>query len=816
MTPRRPGPEFPTLLHRLIVVLALAACGSAPAGAGTPAPGQPLQLYGNESAAYAEGARSGFYNPAGLGVRYPAEVFGSRTCFEGGGWIHRWAVGRGGFALQGEHVKDVSQRYGFTLAAGGTALRWGLANDWRVDARTHEVVADHRLGVLSRPAPWLALGGVADHLSQPVFGGEERTREYTLALGLRPLALSPVLAHGWGTRLTLTSDVILAKAGRWDQARVRFGGELEALPGVLLRGTVEDHRGLHLGVALRGVTGGSAAQRASTDGRRRYDSYAVSFHSGEERTLLAGSHERRVAVVRVAGALGDDALSGFSLMGGSDVTPVRPLHDQLQRALEDPLTRGVFLDLGGVGNMAQIEELRPRLARLRAAGKPVVAFMEYGGGRADFYLAGACDRIVMAPEAEPVPLGLRAERRYYRSLLAGWGIRVDRASYGRYKSAYRNFSVDSTSDADREAIERGLDVSQELLVSALAADRGMDRARLLIVLDGRPWRAGDLRQAGLIDSVGYREDALAMLGRLCGLGEKPRRARLERRPEARREWAVPAPVAVVYASGGIETGRSGGDLLLGPSMGSETVIAQLERAFERPGVKAVVLRVESPGGSALASDLIHHATLRLKRETKKPLIVSMGGVAGSGGYYISIGADCIYADRFTRTGSIGVVTLKPSLEQFYAKHGVRQDDFERGAWMRGWSTSRDWTSADQAIADSATLRFYHRFVERVAAGRGMTWDEVHAVAQGRVWMGGDALERRLVDRIGGLEDAVAEARRRARVPEGARIRLLEYRRPSPGLLRQFIGRTVGEAWRDATRIPAPGAMLYWTDEDAAP
>jgi protease-4 len=230
-------------------------------------------------------------------------------------------------------------------------------------------------------------------------------------------------------------------------------------------------------------------------------------------------------------------------------------------------------------------------------------------------------------------------------------------------------------------------------------------------------------------------------------------------------------------------------------------------------VKAVVLRVESPGGSALASDLIHHATLRLKRETKKPLIVSMGGVAGSGGYYISVGGDRIYADRFTRTGSIGVVTVKPSLEQFYAKRGVRQDDFERGAWMHGWSTNRDWTAADQAVADSATLRFYHRFVDRVAAGRGLTWSAVDSVAQGRVWMGEDALARQLVDRIGGLEDAVADASLRAGVPRGARIRLQEYRRPAPGLLQRLVGRSVGEAWRDATRMPAPGAALYWVDDD---
>jgi protease-4 len=799
----RPG--FPASWRGRVAVLALAACASATTAAGVPAPEPPTQFTGNESAAYAEGARSAFGNPAGLGVRHAIELFGSGTSFEDGERVQRWALGLGSLGLHGEQWKDAGRRFGLTQTAGGAALRLGYTVEWQVNPNTHRAVADQRYGLLSRPAPWLALGGVINHLFQTPGPDGQRTREYTLALGLRPLALDPVRAHGWGTRLTLTSDVVLTEGGRREQARVRFGGELEALPGVLLRATVEDQRGLSLGIGLRGVKGGVAGQRASVNGRRSYDSYAVSFHSGEERTVLAGRAERRVAAVLVAGVLGDD-----------NGTRVRPLHDQLRRALEDPLTRGVFLDLRGVGNMAQIEELRPRLARLRAAGKPVVAFMEYGGGRADFYLAGACDRIVMAPEAGPAPLGLRGELRYYRSLLADWGIRVDRTSYGKYKSAFRNYSVDSTSDADREAIERGIDVSQELLVSALATDRRMDRERLLTLLDGRSWRAEDLRQAGLIDSVGYREDALAVLGRLCGLGEKPHQVALTRRFEAQREWTVPAPVAVVYASGAIETGKSGGSLLMGRSMGSETVIAQLERAFQHPGVKAVVLRVESPGGSALASDLIHHATLRLKRETKKPLIVSMGSVAGSGGYYISLGADRIYADRFTRTASIGVVSIKPSFEQFYAKHGVRQDDFERGAWMRGWSGNRDWTAADQAIADSSTMRFYHRFVELVAAGRGLTWSAVDSVAQGRVWMGEDALERRLVDQIGGLEDAVAEARRRARVPEGEKIRLLEYRRPDPGLLQRLVGGVVGEAWSDATRMPAPGAMLYWTDEDATP
>ena len=806
---------------RLAAVLALAACACAPAARAAPTPAQPLLVWGNESAAYAESARSIFYNPACLGLRYPADLFASWTQPASGPDVYRMALGVGGFGLQGERIRDAAQRYGFTTASGSERLRYGLANDWLVDEATHEVRSDQRAGVISRATPWLSLGAVVDHVFEPVLRGVALPRTYTLAAGVRPLALDPARAHGWGTRLTLTSDVILPERGEARQTRVRVGGEFEALPGLLVRGSVEDRGGYHLGLTLHGVNasygGQSAIARGGTHRRwvRAYESEAISVHTGEERTLLTSRPEQRVAEVRVAGDLGDDALAGVSLFGGTEVTPVKPLHDQLERALEDPLTRGVFLDLRGAENMAQIEELRPRIARLRAAGKPVVAFLEYGGGRADFYLASACDRVVITPEAEPVPLGLHAERRYYRKVLESWGLRVDRSSWGQYKSAYRNFSVDSTPPPDREAIERGLDVSQDLFVSALAADRQRDRDDIARVLDGRPWRASDLQSAGLADSVGYREDAKRILGRLCGLGDKPRAVELLKHPAARREWTVRTPVAVIYASGSIITGRSGGDLLMGPAMGSETVAAQIERAFRRRDVKAVVLRVESPGGSVLASDLILHATERMKRETKKPLIVSMGSVAASGGYYISMGGDRIFADRQTRTGSIGVVLVKPSLEGWYAKHDVRQESFDRGAWMRGWSTNWDWTPADQAIADSATRRFYHRFVERVAAGRGMGWDAVDAVAQGRVWWGDDAREHGLVDRIGGLEDAIAEARRRARIPEAEKIEPLEYRRPRPGLLQQLVNRTVREAWREATRTSAPGSMLYW-DEDEAP
>jgi protease-4 len=773
-----------------------------------------MTLFGNESVAATDGAWGFVVNPAAGGLRYPAELLFALTDLEPTGRLYRGAWTRGGVGLAGSTLKDGPHSWTLAFGGGQDRLRLGTsATRLREPGGTR--ATDYTLGLLSRPAPWISLGAVAEHLTQPSFLGARLGRTYAAGLGLRPLALARAKAHEWGPRFTLTADVLMAEDASRRQARVRLGGELELVPGLALRAAVQDHGGFQLGIGLLGARAGYHASAAfDRDHDRLGVTHALSIHQGEERSVFTGPKLRRVAVVRMGGVLGDDALSGFTLTGGAEATtPVASLHHTLERALEDPLTRGVLLDLRGVGNMAQLEELRPRIARLRKAGKPVVAYMENGGGRGDLYLAAACDRVVAGEEAYFAGLGLRAERRYYRGLLADWGLRLDRSSTGRYKSAYRNFSVDSTPPADRGVIERSLDTSQELFVAAVAGDRRMDRERLLRVLDGRAWSPRELQRAGLVDSIGYREDALRVLGRLARLGDRPRTVNLARLPAVERAWTVPGRIAVVYASGAIDTGPSGNDLLMGPYMGSETVVRQLEHAFHEPGVRAVVMRVESPGGSGLASNLIDHAVQRLKRETRKPFIVSMGGVAGSGGYYIAAHGDRIFADRYTRTGSIGVLTLKPSLEGWYAKHGVREDDFERGRYMRGTSTARDWDAEMQATADSAIADYYRGFVAKVADGRGLAWAQVDSVAQGRVWMGEDALQHRLVDEIGGLEAAVAEARRRAGIPAAEKIRLVEYRRPHPPFWERLAGSAVSAVWARSSHLPAAGAVYYLADDD---
>ena len=764
-------------------------------------PSLPIAILGDESVAASDDARAYLFNPAAIGWRYPRELLVSWAKYD----EHReWNTGIATLqrlAFVFTRQRDTSQTYGIGFSAGGDQFRIGWASYVLVAGQPRrERDLDDRAGVLYRPRPWLSAAATVAHVFEPEFRGLRLAREYTLGLGLRPLAWSCAAAHAAGTRLTLTGDVTMVDDGDWRQSRVRVGGSLEPIRGVELRLMVEDHRSLKLGVTVRGPRAAFSAAEVRVDDARAYESYTVSSHAGEDAALVVPRSEQRVAVVRMGGALADEALAG-GVLGGGGATPSAPLHDQLERALADPLTRGVFLELSGVAGMAQLEELRPRITRLEHAGKPVVAYMQYGGGRGDLYMASAASRTYASPAADFVGLGLRSERRYYRRALERFGVRMERASVGDFKSAYRNYSVDSTPRADSSVIQRMLAQRQNLFVGTVATARAIPPERLQAVLDGREYQAGTLAKLGVIDSVGWREDALAELGRLTGLGRKPRAVDLARNPEACTRWATPARIAVVYAGGAIVDGRNRMDVLDGGVMGDQTITAQLEHAFRAPGIRAVVLRVESPGGSAAASYLMDHAVERLKRETGKPLVVSMGSVAASGGYFMAAHADKIFADKNTVTGSIGVLFVKPSFEGAYAKLGVRQDEFERGEYMRGLSYSRDWRPRDQAAADSSVKRLYRTFVERVIDGRKLDPTEAYAHAQGRAWLGEDALEKKLVDEIGGLEAAIAEARRLGHVTPGERIAPLELHRPRGSFFQRLLGGWVREQISAALQLP---------------
>lgn len=768
-------------------------------------------LLHDESAAATDDARALLVNPAAIGARYPSELWlgwtGREQHAQFAGGLASWR--RLGFSMTREDAGERRYGAGFSM---GDAVRLGWANELLVAGRPREQrTLDARAGLLLRTSPWWTAGASVAHVFEPSFGGARLPRTYTMGLGLRPLALAREQAHTAGLRLTLTGDVVLQERESFDRAHVRVGATLEPLRGLLVQGTVADHGTFTLGVTLRGTRGYATTVRTERDGAPAREGFVTSSHSGEDRGFTRPRSERRVAVVRMGGVLVDESLGGGALGGGGGV-PSGPLHAQLERALHDPLTQGVFLELSGVGGMAQLEELRPRIQRLTAAGKPVVAYMQYGGTRGDLYLASAATRVVASPAASFLGLGLRAERRYYRAALERMGVRMDRSSIGDFKSAYRNFSVDSTPPADTVVIQRMLTQRQQLFVEAITNGRRITTERLLPVLDGREYDARGLMRAGVIDSVGWREDAMAQLGALTGLGKKPRTVNLRRAPLANERWATPERIAIVYAGGAIVDGKSSNDLLEGATLGDQTFAAQLERAMRTPGVEAVILRVDSPGGSSSASFLMDHAVERLKKETGKPVVVSMASVAASGGYFLSAHADKIVANKHTVTGSIGVLFVKPSFEGLYEKLGVRQDDFDRGAYMRGLSPARRWRPQDQAAADSAIKRTYRTFVERVMEGRGLQTFEAYGYAQGRPWMGEDAAERKLVDGIGGLESAIDEARRLGGIPKGEKIGFVEFKHPQGGLLDRVIGSWLRERVGEQLRLSTLDGMQARTDD----
>lgn len=768
------------LVTRALALLAVLLLAAPPAHA---EPTRPFVMYGDESAASTDDARALFVNPAALGWRYPSELLLAYADRQQGAGRTTGAAAWRRLAFGFTSQSGVDETYGLGFSLGDERASLGWVTNRRDDlAGPRERDYDSSVGWLSRPSAWLSTGATVAHLFQPDIRGVRLPRDYTLAVGIRPPALKPAMAYEAGFRWTITGDASLEEGASLDQGRLKLGTTIEPWNGFVIGLSFDSQRAWQMGFTFRGlngsahVTGQVADVHHTPDPERNYGIYAVSAHGGEDRPMVVPASAKRVAVVKLESPLADEALPG-GLMGGGGGTASATYHRQLERALEDPLTRGVFLELGGAAGMAQLEELRPRISKLEQAGKPVVAYLPYGGGRGDLYLASAAARVYVSPAAEFMGLGLRTERRYYRKALERFGIRFDRTSVGEFKSAYRNYSVDSTPPPDTTVIQRMLTQRQELFVSTVSSGRAIKPERFASILDGRPYPPAALVRAGLVDSVLWREEALADLGRLTGLGRKPRTVDLKKVVEARTAWRVPTRIAVVYASGPIVSGKSTRDMLDGGVMGDATFVSQLEQACRTPGVRAVVLRIESPGGSASASYTMDHAVERLRKETGKPIVVSMGSVAASGGYFMALHADKIFADKHTVTGSIGVVYVKPSLEGAYAKLGVRQDDFERGEYMRGLSLARDWRARDQAAADSSIRRSYRTFVDRVRDGRKLETFEANAYAQGRAFMGEDAAERKLIDGIGGLEAAIGEARRLGGVAAGEKISLLEFHRP---------------------------------------
>jgi protease-4 len=423
-------------------------------------------------------------------------------------------------------------------------------------------------------------------------------------------------------------------------------------------------------------------------------------------------------------------------------------------------------------SLAQVQELREAVADFRASGKGAVAWTEslgeIGGGTVPYYLATAFDEIWVQPSGDLAITGVSIQATFIKGALDKAGVIPQFGKRREYKTAVDTFTEKEMTGPGREMAARLAESAYEQIVEGIAVRRGLEPARVKELVDSAPLAAEAGREAGLVDKLGYRSDVYDALRKELGEFEPLLAERYVRRgprtlDEVRKAlpWPQKPVVAVIRISGGITVGRnSGGGPLGGPGSGSDTVGAALRAVAQDDKVKAVVLRVDSPGGSYVASDAIRHEVLRL-RATGRPVIASMGSVAASGGYFVAMPADVVVAQPGTITGSIGVFTGKGVVRDALGRLGISQQAVSEGENARMYSAQEEFSPEQWERLEETLDRIYTDFVAKAAQDRGLPEAELEALARGRVWTGADAHAHKLVDELGGFEHALRLACNRA-------------------------------------------------------
>jgi protease-4 len=466
----------------------------------------------------------------------------------------------------------------------------------------------------------------------------------------------------------------------------------------------------------------------------------------------------------------------LAMLRGRRRPTLRSVVDALADAATDPQVVGLVARIGGSLPLARAQELRDAVAGF-AAHKPAVAYAETFGegdsGTVGYLLATGFSEIWLQPSGDLGLTGVAAEATFLRGVLDKAGLEPQFVQRHEYKNAVDRLSRYGFTDAFREASTQLVRSAYGQVVDAVAAARGLSPERVRELVDAAPLSAEEARAAGLVDQVGYRDEVYASArpdgAELLFLSRYQRSGapkRLAGRVRARK-----APVvALVPVTGAIQQGRSRRSLLSpGVGAGSDTVAAALRAAGRDDSVRAVLLRVDSPGGSYVASDTIWREVGRL-REAGKPVVASMGDVAASGGYFVAMGADRIVAQPGTVTGSIGVFSGKVVTAGLLERLGVGTGAITEGRNALMFSPRTGFDDDQWQRLEAWLDRVYADFVAKAAQGRGMTPERMHELARGRVWTGADAAERGLVDELGGLRRAAELVRERAGLPADAELR----------------------------------------------
>ena len=655
--------------------------------------------------------------------------------------------------------KPVKVSWGHSIRAGSTVSFGAVWHSFVADGDPAlDELSTWDVGLQLRPSRWIAAGVTVTDLTTPKLGEIAVERGYDLGLALRPgteaLTISGAVSLSedtdvepwYGGRLALELWGGFALAGRYDTGELVGDSGAHRVHRVMVGLTDQIIGGL--GVGLFGFA------RDASDGNQR-DGIAVTARLSSTRPMDVPYRRTPVVVeMELGGPMPEYRSAG--MFGSGTGTPYLDTLLSLRSLADRDDVDGILLSISDpkIG-WARAHELRTAVAAVRASGKRVFAYVPFGDTRA-YSLAVAAERVYTAPAGGLLLTGLRGEMVFVNQALRHLGINAQFVAIGQYKSAPETFTHTQPSDAAREVEDAILDDLYGRIVKVIADGRGMTEDVVRTLIDEGPYTPGAAKEKQLVDGVIHYDEFEGVFRE--ALGHPARFAPLEEVLDTRDpRWGQPPAIGVLYAVGTITDGESVSNPFTGSlTVGAETFILAARALREDPNVKSVVLRVDSPGGSVTAADAMWRELSRLAEA--KPLFVTMGDIAASGGYYVAAPGRRIFAGADTITGSIGIFVGKFDLSGLYWMLGIHKEVFKRGARADLLSEAMAWNDEQLEVVRGGMQAGYDLFVSRVAAGReSLDGDAVKEVAQGRVWTGAQAKTRKLVDENAGFLAAIDAA-----------------------------------------------------------
>jgi protease IV len=667
-------------------------------------------------------------------------------------------------------------------------------------------IVKYGAGILYRPYNFIS-AALTYHSDKSFETNMIRGDKYTLGIGIRPFK---------NNRITIAAEFSIIpyfESDVFNNNSFKAGIEAKIIDGIKINAQYLQEKspqsrkfdilafGINLELPNMGLGYSNPFVKVGTGSSSFYRSTGnqVSLLFNFEKKKSFVPEPKKIIEISLSGSLQDyNTEDVFFGILGHGKRSVHEIIADIDYAATDPSVKGMLLKIyplssGRFEVNAAIEELCASLERFKKKGKSITAYLPQDTRGAEYYIATFANDIVLPPDALFF-YGLSIEIFNYKQFLDKYGIELQNFYAGEYKLTFQGI-LDSTTEQGKEVINRILDVVYDKMMSRTITARNLMLDDFLRDKLSKPITGTEALRLGLVDKNGWYEDAKEIAEKKAKTDNIIARVN---RNEWDEGWGEPEQIAIIGVYGTIKPGESEGPSAIvlpipyvggGRSTGSETVLRQLENAFANPRVRAIILRVDSGGGSALASSEINDAIIRLKRKYKKPLIVSMGNAAASGGYYVSVNADKIFSDDLTITGSIGVWASRPNLDSLLKSQKIKVEIFKRGESSDISSFYKKLNDEDVEIIQGIIDFYYDRFIDAVSEGRKMSKEEAEQFAKGRVWLGTDAFNKKLVDEVGGLYQAIIYAKKKSRIDQN-RYNLVYYAVPGGNTVNDLVTQSI--------------------------